>query len=206
MDPARNERNPALKKAYDSDVVRRSAMSIEPWRTHVVEGWLTDVPETAQLLELGAGTGQMAAHVRNLGYEVTAIDLSPGNVAAAVQRRVPAQVADFAELPFTDACFGAAFAINSLLHVPRSELPGIYSELRRVLSSGAPVLIVVWGGEDHQGPVADEWLDPPRYFNFFSDEGMWEQPTPGFDKVGLHTVDEATAENLRAQVLTLVAV
>lgn len=180
-------------------------MTLDPWRIATIEHWLHGLHHEAQLLELGAGTGQMAEHVGGLGYQVAAIDLSPGNVAAMVARGVAATEADFADLPFSDGSFHGAFAFNSLLHVPRVELPGVYEEVRRVLVTDAPLLVVVWGGEDSSGPYADDWLDPPRYFNFFSDEAMWNQATPGFEKVALEVIEGATSTDLTARAFTLIA-
>jgi len=181
-------------------------MDLEEWRIATVDGWLAGIAPGSRVLELGAGTGQMAKHVQKLGYSVTAIDLSPGNVAAMVDLGVDATEADFADLPFADGTYPAAFAINSLLHVPRDELPDVYAEIRRVLTVGASLMVVVWGGEDSEGPYTEDWLDPPRFFNFFTDEALWTQPTPGFEKRGLDVLEDAVSKKLRSQVLTLEAV
>lgn len=201
---SRSERNAALRKAYDDDVARRGAMELDTWRIDTVEQWLQGIPDQARILELGAGTGQMASHVADLGYEVVAIDLSSANVAAMRDRGVSAHVADFLDLPFPDASFDAAFGINSLLHVPNDELPDVYGEIRRVLVPGASLLVVVWGGEDRAGPYDDDWLDPPRFFNFLSDDSLRTQPTPGFEKIEMYTLP-IQSKNLHSQVLILEA-
>ena len=99
-------------------------MTPAPWRIDVLDRFeqrLTDA--TSTILELGCGTGQLAAHLATHGWDVVAIDLSPGNVEATASRGIDAHVADFADLPFADGAFDAAFAFNSLLHVPKPELP-----------------------------------------------------------------------------------
>jgi 2-polyprenyl-3-methyl-5-hydroxy-6-metoxy-1,4-benzoquinol methylase len=72
-----------------------------------VRAALPDPP--ARVLEIGAGGGELAAALRDLGYSVTAID--PKGEAVGVQ---PVALLD---LPAPDEPFDAAVAIVSLHHV-----------------------------------------------------------------------------------------
>jgi SAM-dependent methyltransferase len=198
-----------LVAAYDADVERRNAMIPATWRTEIVDKFASHLAATGTraVLELGCGTGQLAQYLATLGLDVTAIDLSPGNVIAAVERGVTAEVADFASLPFPDNSFEAALAVNSLLHVPPDELQGVLAEIARVLCHGATFMIIVWGGATRQGTVEDEWLDPPRYFSSYTDEDLLALETPGFNHRAfevLPAVDEGG--DLYPQVLTLTAI
>ncbi len=195
-----------LRKAYDADVERRAAMTPSSWRTNIVDSYIADL--TAQgatsVLELGCGTGQLARYVSDAGFEVTAIDLSPANVKATHARGVEALEADFADLPFAENSFDAAFALNSLLHVPPDELSDVLVEIARVLGKDAPLLVVVWGGENHQGSLSDEWLDPPRYFSTYTDEALLALATPGFRFDTFDALDVSEGDlHLHSQVLTL---
>jgi SAM-dependent methyltransferase len=194
-----------LRTAYDADVERRDAMTPAPWRTEVVDAFLEQVTTGGSVLELGCGTGQLAAHVAATGRPVTAIDLSPANVARTRARGITAHEASFEALPFEDGAFHGAFAMNSLLHVPEHELPGAIIESRRVMRSGSPLLIVVWGGHRHEGPFEHEWLDPPRYFSLYTDEQLLALPWPGFHIESFTTRDDTEESDLHAQILTLVA-
>jgi SAM-dependent methyltransferase len=199
-----------LRRAYDIDVERRGAMSPATWRTRAIDRFLDVATEQGaeSIIELGCGTGQLARYVSDKGFDVTATDLSPANVAQARSLGLSAKVADFGSLPYADNTFEAAFAMNSLLHVPPNELGGVLTEIARVLVVGAPLLIVVWGGVAHEGPVEDEWLDPPRYFCFYTDEAFLALETPGFERWSFETldVDEEGGGELHPQVLTLKAI
>ena len=199
------DRRDALRAAYDADVERRSAMTPSPWRLAVVDAFLEAVAPSAYVIELGCGTGQLAQYVSSTGRALEAIDLSAGNVAATRTRGVSAHVASFDDLPFPSETFSAAFAMNSLLHVPEAELPGTVSEIRRVLIEGAPLLVVVWGGRRHEGPFEHEWLDPPRYFSLYTDDQLLGLEWPGFEIRSFSTIETDESE-LHAQVLTLTAV
>lgn len=193
-----------LRAAYDADVERRNAMTPAPWRTGVIDAFaeILTGEGAGAVIELGSGTGQLARHAADHGLDVTAVDLSPGNVAATAARGVTAVEADFAGLPFQDATFDGAFAIHSLIHVPHDELPTVFTEIRRILTRGAPLLIVVWGGERHEGTFDHEWLNPPRYFSFYTHDQARALDTPGFTMEDFTTfaVDES---DMDVQVITL---
>jgi SAM-dependent methyltransferase len=196
-----------LRAAYDADVARRNAMTPASWRTDLIDRFTRRLTAAGvdRVLELGSGTGQLAEHIERSGITVTAVDLSPANVAATRARGIEAHEADFGTLPFEDASFRAAFAVHTLLHVPHDDLPGVYAEIRRVLEPGAPLLVVVWGGRRHEGPFEHEWLDPPRFFNLYPDDEMLAIDKPGFELDEFTTIDTEES-SLHAQVLTLIAV
>jgi SAM-dependent methyltransferase len=176
------------------------------WRTDIVDRFAEDMhtAKAESILELGCGTGQLALRLVKHGLNVTAIDLSPGNVAATMGRGVEAQIADFGDLPFSDDDFDGALAMNSLLHVPTGELSDVLTEIARVLRPGSSLLIVVWGGVDQQGPIGDEWLDPPRFFATYTDESLLNLDTPGFRFSAFDVLDVSEGDHdLHSQILTL---
>lgn len=197
-----------LVLAYDADAERRGSMITAKWRTDIIDAFAQDIDtrETDAVLELGCGTGQLARYLADLSFEVTAIDLSPANVEATRARGVEALVADFAALPFPNGSFDASLAVNSLLHVPPTELSSVFTEIARVLRPGAPFLMVVWGGATEDGFVDSEWLDPPRYFSSYSDEDLLALDTPGFQHTSFEALDIVEGgRDLRSQILTLTA-
>ncbi len=197
-----------LRRAYDADVERRGAMTPYEWQANTIDAFATTLStaDARTVLDLGCGTGQLAERLAGRGLDVTAVDISPANVQAARARGVEAQMADFASLPFPDDSFDAAFAMNSLIHVPPADLSAVLAEIARVLRPGALLLSVMWGGQTIEGPVDDEWLDPPRYFSFYTDEALLDLETPGFIMSDFKTI--AVSEGgpgMHSQILTLEA-
>lgn len=98
---------------------------LEAW----VRGGLPPAPAT--VLEIGAGAGELAAALRESGYEVTAID--PGEGGPGVEQ---AALGDLEPAP---ARFDAAVAVVSLHHV--DPLAGSLGTLAAALRPGAVLLV-----------------------------------------------------------------
>ncbi len=195
-----------LRLAYDADAARRNAKDPEAWRFAAVDDFVDRMRHAGlhTVLDVGCGTGHMAARMADGGMDVTGVDLSPANVICTQARGVAAVVGDFSSLPFGDGIYDAALAFNSLLHVPKVELAAVLAEIRRVLAAGGLFKMIVWGGIEHEGPHDKDWLDPPRFFSFFSDAAFATLPTPGFETIATEFLhDEAEADGLHPQAKLL---
>jgi SAM-dependent methyltransferase len=110
------------------------------WRT--LEEW-----RPTRLLEVGGGQGELAERMqRELGSQVTFLDLSPRMVELARARGIDAREGDVQELPFDDASFDTVVAAWMLYHVP--DVDRALAEIARVLEPGG-ALIAVTNSVDH---------------------------------------------------------
>ncbi len=89
------------------------------------------------VVDAGCGPGHVAAHLAELGADVSGVDLSPGMVAQARDRfpDIGFEVGDLTRLlrPPTAPGWGAVVAWYSLVHLAGSELPDAVGALARVL-------------------------------------------------------------------------
>ncbi len=201
-----NEHAETLRAAYDFDAPRRNNNVFDGWRTEVLDEFMTLLPKGAKVLELGAGAGQGAAYVAGKGFDVTAMDLSPANVAMALNRGVNAYVGDFTDPDFFIGEFDGIFAMNSILHVKKDLFRGVLAVVRRSLVVGGIAQIVVWGGINHEGPFEDEWTNPPRFFAIYTDDDFAALETTGFERVSCVFRHDDVEGDLHPQVLTLRAI
>lgn len=200
-----NDHRKSLRAAYDFDAPRRNTNVLDGWRVAVLDDFLGRLSPGSSVLELGAGAGQAAVYVRDRGYQITAMDLSPANVELARARGINARVGDFTDPNSDFGTFDGALAMNSLLHVEKDLWESALGVIRNSLRRGGIALIVVWGGENHEGYLDDEWTDPPRFFAFYSDDDFAALPTPGFRQLDLEFLHNDDEGGLHPQVLTLEA-
>ena len=104
----------------------------------------TGVADGTRVLDVGAGTGELAARAAGLGADVTAVDPDAGMldlVATALDRSRVRQAA-LPDLPFTDASFGVVLASFVVNHVPDPR--AAVRELARVAAPGGRVGVTIW--------------------------------------------------------------
>ena len=122
---------------------------------------LVKVAPGDHLLDIGSGIGGPARYfAQRFGCRVTGVDLTPAfcNVARELTRRVGLadrvrfEVGDATAMPFADATFDGAFSMYVSMNI--ANRAGLYREIRRVLKSGAWLVL----SELALGPSG-----PPRY-------------------------------------------
>jgi SAM-dependent methyltransferase len=97
--------------------------------------------EPRRVLEVGGGPGELSERMqKELGAEVSFLDISPRMVELARERGVDAQVGDVQALPFEDGVFDTVVAAWMLYHVP--DLDRGLAELARVLRPGGALIAV----------------------------------------------------------------
>ncbi len=95
--------------------------------------FLAEIPEGGRILDLGSGPGHTAAAMMRAGYNVEAWDASPEFVKIARDRYgVNARLATFEDLDAREA-YDAVFANFSLLHAPKSDMPGYLARIAKAL-------------------------------------------------------------------------
>ena len=132
------------------------------------------------LLEVGAGHGRDSKFFQENGFQVTCIDLSPEMVKLCRQKGLNAHIMDMLALDFPDASFDAVYSLNSLLHLPKIELPIVLQNIRRILKTNGLFFLGMYGGFDFEGIWEKDSYDPKRFFSFHSDEGLEQVVTQSF--------------------------
>ena len=93
--------------------------------------------------DIGCGPGHVTAHLRTLGVDAFGVDLSAAMIDVA-RRQHPGStfaIGSMTALGVADESLAGLLAFWSLIHIPDGAIPGVLAEFRRVLRSGAPLLL-----------------------------------------------------------------
>ena len=97
--------------------------------------FIESLPAQARVLDLGCGPGRAAARMAQAGLQVDAWDACPEMAALARARfGLDVRVATFDALD-ADAAYDGIYANFSLLHAPRSEMPGHLDRIANALTA-----------------------------------------------------------------------
>lgn len=140
----------AVAHEYDDVFPKHVAEHYIEKRTSLVKDLL---PLGGLVLDVGCGTGQLAAAIAAEGYDVFGVDLSASMVARARARGLVGTYAGVTTaLPFGDGAFDLALTVATLHHLETPErVRATVSEMGRVVKPGG--FIVLW---DHN-PANPYW-------------------------------------------------
>ncbi len=172
-----------LRKAYDRQASNRDAADIAEWKIKERADFLSMLKKARKqtLLDIGSGPGRDGLFFKENGLKVTCIDLSPEHVRLCREKGLTAYVMDMGNMFFPDNSFDSVYALNSLLHLSKVELPGVLKAIHYILKPGGLFYVGVYGGTDFEGVRMNDWADPPRFSSFFTDEGICEVVGEVFD-------------------------
>ena len=158
--------NPGLivRDGYDRLGERyRDADGIEPVRRWFLDETLRRIPNGADVLELGCGTGIDALELA-AGRRYTGVDISARMLASASRRVTDGRFirSDVTAMDAPEASFDAVVALYVLGHVPPAEHAPLFRSVHRWLRRGGVFCASFPVGDDDG--VEDDWLGVPMYF------------------------------------------
>ena len=162
----------ALAQAYDRNARERDENDIADWKHTERADFCAMLAKEQKktLLEIGAGPGKDSRYFCDRGLHVVAADLS-GEMARLCRRKeLHTCVVDFYNVPFPDASFDAVWALNTLLHVPKRDLPQVLRNIRAVLKPDGLFYMGVYGGIAQEGIWDEDEYTPKRFFALYPDE------------------------------------
>ncbi|MDR0268023.1 8-oxo-dGTP diphosphatase MutT [Paenibacillus sp.] len=173
-----------LRRAYDNHADHRNSAELVGWkaeeRDHVLEAFRSN--NVRSILEIGAGPGRDSLFFKEHGFDITAVDLSEEMVRLCKEKGLHARVMDFYHLDFPGRSFDAVYAMNCLLHVPKSQLTDVLMEIKRILKPSGLFYLGLYGGTSTDGIWEQDTYEPKRYFAMYPDEDI-EQIIKGYFQI-----------------------
>ena len=169
-----NQMKANLIEAYNQQAEQRNKYEIEDWKAAERAYFLSLLQKENKrnLLEIGSGHGRDSLFFQKQGFTIRCIDLSPEMVRLCQQKGLTAFVMDMINLEFEQASFDAVFALNSFLHLPKSEFPLALENVHTVLRTDGLFYLGLYGGFDFEGIWEEDSYTPKRFFSFYTDEDL----------------------------------
>ena len=163
-----------LREAYNQQAEQRNKGAIQDWKVVERANFLSLLQQENKqiLLEIGAGHGRDSLFFQKQGFTVTSIDISPAMTHLCRAKGIPTCVMDMVELGFESNAFDAAYALNSFLHLPKSELPVALENVCNILRLAGLFYLGIYGGYDFEGVWDQDTYTPKRFFSFHSNEDL----------------------------------
>ena len=162
-----------IRDYYNKEAQFRNNKSEKPdWKIEEREMFLEMIKKEKKetLLELGAGVGYDSQFFKNNGLRVIAVDISKEMILKCREKSIEAYEIDYYKLSTLNKKFDCIWALNTLLHVPKSDLPQVLEEINSVLEENGLVYIGLYGGNDTEEELIKiEISEIPRFFTFYSD-------------------------------------
>lgn len=159
-----------LQQFYEQDAEERDRTPKTPWKLAERQRFLDVLLQENKLrfLEIGAGTGQDSLFFQEQGMEVICTDFSPSMVARCRQKGLTAYQMDFLHLDFPPHAFDAIYALNCLLHVPKSALPTVLEKIANLLVVDGLFYLGMYGGEDREGIFYYGSQQHGRFYSYYA--------------------------------------
>jgi cyclopropane fatty-acyl-phospholipid synthase-like methyltransferase len=129
------------------------------------------LPQHADVLELGCGAGVPATKALALVATVTAVDISPVQLALTAKNAPGATLlcSDMTSLVFTEGRFDAVAAFYAITHVPREEHAELFRRIFRWLKPDG-IFFASLGVSATNDAVEEDWLGKPNFFSHYDAE------------------------------------
>jgi SAM-dependent methyltransferase len=145
---------------YDRSAARYFEATVAVDMSPARARFLRHVPPGARILDAGSGSGRDTLAFLKEGYHMEAFD--PSTELAALSTKltgIRTRVASFQDLSEVER-YDGIWACGSLLHVPRSELAGVFDKCRRALTRGGALFASFREGQgEHTVPDGRRFTD-----------------------------------------------
>jgi SAM-dependent methyltransferase len=164
----------SLIEAYNQQAEQRNKSDIEDWKAAERAYFLSLLQQENKraLLEIGAGQGRDSLFFQMQGLKVTSMDMSSAMTRLCQKKGISVCIMDMASLGFEGNSFHAVYALNSFLHLPKSEFPVALEHVCNVLRPAGLFYLGLYGGYDFEGIWDQDSYTPKRFFSLCSDENL----------------------------------
>jgi len=196
--------------SYDRAADDRDQSEVFSWKKDLRRKFLNFLKheKKSTLIDLGAGTGVHGKYFQDHGINVTCLDMSPALIKKCTEKELKTYQLNVMDLSSIEEVFDSAFALNSLLHIPKDHLPAALSNICSILSEEG---LFYWGqygwgqhgAEYNEGIYQDDTYEPKRFFSLLDDKQIQEFASTFFTIDDFEKIELENSSPLHFQSLIL---
>lgn len=138
-------------------------------------------------LDIGSGTGRVAAYLKSLGFDVLCIDPSSEMARRCRQQGLETLQSTIQSFETEDK-FAVAVAILSLIHISKEQFPSQIQKIHRLLESEGLFILSLLKGSTER--VEEQASGYPRFFARYTSLEVREKLAPYFIELEFHEKDQ----------------
>jgi ubiquinone/menaquinone biosynthesis C-methylase UbiE len=122
----------------------------KPRDQEILHRFSQEIGDRRPIWDFGCGPGQTTAYLKNLGIEISGLDLS-GKIleqARALHPEIPFRKGNILDLDFRDASIGGVVAFYAIVHFTQEQVGTAFREVFRVLQPGGLFLLTYHIGDE----------------------------------------------------------
>ncbi len=157
-----------VKVGYDAIAATLPVLPETSEAAQVLPELVQRLPDGAQVLDVGCGSGEPVARLLSQHFHVTGLDLSMSQLRLA-RKSVPQAhfvLGDMTNLPFRAGSFDAICSYYAIIHVPREKHRGLLLDFHRLLRRSGVMLLCLGAGDLEDG-IDEDWYGAPMYWSHY---------------------------------------
>lgn len=192
-----------LREYYNKEAPLRNLNDKDEWKISQRSEFcnLIKSENKKTLLEIGAGTGDDSVFFMKSGLKVAAVDLSSEMVRICKEKSIEAYELDFYNLADLNKTFDCIWSMNSLLHVPKSDLPQVLKTVDSVLNKNGLFYMGIYGGTDLEHNYIDDFSEIPRFFSFYTEQALKDVLSYSFNILSYQQMDVGRKRDFQAVIM-----
>lgn len=144
-------------------------------------------------LDIGAGNGILAQWLKENQFDVTCIDPSPEMVRRCREKGLKAVQSTIQDFDEKEA-YSSVFAILSLLHVPKADLPAQIEKIAALLPEGGTFFLALIEGSAEE--IYEHETGFPRFFATYQEEEVISLLEKHFELIDFRKSHRAKGDKL----------
>jgi ubiquinone/menaquinone biosynthesis C-methylase UbiE len=150
-----SEKPNLVRESYDriaEEYARRIADELQhkPLDRQLLSRFAAQIRRGGEVCDMGCGPGHVAGYLKAAGVSVWGLDLSSGMVEQArkLNPDIRFREGNMLSLDLADGALAGIAAFYSIVNIPKSSLPAVFSEMARVLEPGGILFLGFHAGDE----------------------------------------------------------